>query len=171
MEVFKDINEIEIDGELIGEVRFKPTIPIYIVLACAIALLFVNNIAARILAVFIALIDIFVILYVKDKKVLGVYTKCLLVYDPDGIKACKISNDEIENYDTGTTEQYKIFIKLKNEQTIRKETYRMGDAARYLKQALPNRTTQDINKQKNKEMSFDPVKGVKRLFNQIYKKK
>jgi len=164
MEIYQDVEQIEINGQHIGDVKFKPTTPIYLMAVVAFALLFVPSIFARILAVFIGVVDSFVYFKVKDKLTIGVYTDCVLVYDNDGEKAYKINNSDIENYDTGLTQQYKVFIKLKNEQCIYKETYRMDQAQKYLKKALPKKTTAEVKKEKNKNIKLDPIKGFKRLF-------
>ena len=169
MEIFLDLKDIEITGEFIGDVRYKPTTPIYVSVVFAFALLFINNWAARALAVFIAVVAAFVYFKVEDKKILSVYSDCILVYDKDGEKALKINNCDIESYDTGLTEQYKIYIKLKDGRQIFRESYSMNDSVKYLRKALPKKTTQEVKKEKNKNVKLDPVKGIKSLFG--FKKK
>ena len=171
METYQDIKDIEIDGDFIGDVMYKPTWPIYVMMVFAFALLFVNSWAARILAIFIAFIVAFVFFKVKDKKTISVYSKCILLYDFDGIKAVKISNSDIARYDTGTVEQYKVLIELLNGRQIFKETFRMDEAIKYLKIALPHKSTQEVNQIKNKNTKFDPRIALRKLFGVKDKKK
>jgi len=164
MDIYQDLENIEIKGEHIGEVRFKPTTPIYGMAVFAFILLFIPSLAARLLAIFVAVLDGFVYFKVKDKTALQVYSDCILVFNSDGDKAYKINVEDVENYDCGHTQQYNIFIKLKNEQSIYKETYRMDQANKYLKIALPHKTTLEVKKEKNKNVKLDPVKAIKKLF-------
>lgn len=163
MNTYQDIKDIEIEGEFIGDVMYKPTWPIYIMMVFAFLLLLVNSIAARMLAVFIGVVVAFVFFKVEDKKTLSIYSKCILIYDFEGVKAVKIDNREIVKYDGGFSEQYKVFIELANGMKLYKETFRMSDAIKYMKIALPNKTTQEVNREKNKNTKIDLISGFKRL--------
>lgn len=171
VQTYQELKDIEIEGDFIGNIMYKPTWPIYIMMIFAFALLFVNSWAARALAIFIGAITAFVFFKIDDKKTLSVYTKCILIYDYDGEKAFKIDNSDIAKYDTGITEQYKILIELVNGRQLFKETYRMSDAVKYLKVALPKKSTQEVNREKNKNTKFDPIGGFKQLFGVKDKKK
>lgn len=171
MEIFQDLKDIVIEGELIGEIKYKPGLPMYIMIVVAFALLFVPLTAARILAVFVMAIDAFVMFKVKDRKVAGVYSNCVLVYDADGEKAVKILNTDIEQYDLGINEQYKLAFTLYDGRSIKKETFRMDQAKKYLKIALPHKISQEVQHEKNKNKKLDPIKGFKKLFGIKTKKK
>lgn len=172
METYQDINEIVLTGEHIGDVKYKPATPMYIMIVVAFALLFVPVLVARILAIFIAVIDAFVYFKIQDKTVVSVYSDCILVYHPSEANlACKIANSDIEQYDLGISESYKLTFTLYDGRTLRKETFRMDQAKRYLKLALPKKTLQEVQHEKNKGIKLDPVKGFKKLFGIKTKKK
>jgi len=161
---YQDIKDIKVEGDYIGTVMYKPMFQIYFMLVCAIGIIFVNSWAAKILGAFVALVALFVIFKVKDKKTIDVYTKCILIYDVDGNKAVMIKNEDIKNYDTGSTEQYKLFVKLYDGRSLTKETFRLGDAKKYLAKTMPKKTTLEVRQEENKNKSFDIVKGFKKMF-------
>lgn len=172
METYQDIKEIVLTGEHIGDIKYKPAAPMYIMIVVAVALLFVPLIAARILAIFIIAVDALVYFKIEDSIVINVYSDCILIHHPTKQDSVfKVLNSDIEQYDLGVTEPYNLTITLYDGRMLRKETYRMDQARKYLKIALPKKTLQEVRQKKNKDIKLDPVKGFKKLFGIKTKKK
>ena len=156
---YLDISKIDVTGTLIGNVGYKPQYTIIITCVFAALLCLTRNILAIGIAVFMAAFALFVNRSVKERKSVDVYKEFLIVYDSeDESKAQKIDVDDIVEWGckSGTTGADALWVKLKDEREIFKNTFQIGKMFRCMNKCLPDKESAAIREEesKNKKLKF-----------------
>ena len=160
------INELNLSGKYLNTIMYKPTLSIYIIFFCSIfLLLFVHQLFAILLGIFLAVMSAFVMFGVQDYKVADVYDDGILIYaDETGEKGAKINLEDIVEWSvlSNDTASNAIMLKLQDGRTIYKNTFQMNKAYKSLMAVLNGKETRQIEmeKNKNKELVFrNPFKN------------
>ena len=147
--------DIEENGNLIGTVMYKPMRAIYIVIATGIIIIAaVRNFWAILLGGFVIGIALIVLFNLKDYKVMEVYDDAFIVYaEAGGTKAARVVYDEIREWGivSESAASTAIMFKLNDGQTFYKNTFRTGDAYKYLFKVMPEKESRQIQMAKNRE--------------------
>lgn len=159
-----DINEIEITGNHKKTIYFKNNISTYTILICGVLLLITRNVYAIVLGLFCVAISLFVLIKVKDHRVMDIYDDSVIIYaTDDDTRATKVMLDDIVEWSSNNNPNgaYVTIIKLKNGQTIVKDTFQLGRVYNTLFDLIPDKETRQIqiNKNKNQKLEFhNPLK-------------
>lgn len=171
---FTKVSEIKIDSPLIGKVGFKQNRAPIVCLVFGLALMFVNSIWARLLAVFFVAMSLFVLKFVVDKPIMDVYESGVLIYNSKDenlgfyleykdIKQWKISRDN--GHDS-------VIFEIENGQKTGTDTFQISKAYNYLMKACPSKEEREIQKEKNKKLKFaNPIETLRNIGKRISNKK
>lgn len=164
----KPLELIDNDGQLIGEVFYKPHRAIIFGSITALLLAITRQPLAILLGVFVLALSLYVHYIIKDRKTLGVYDSYIIVYASDNPNLVrKISFDDIEEWDCKANENGvdAFMIKLIDQEVIYKDTFQLPKAFKLLRKVLPLKETRKIEeeKYKKKKLKFDnPLKYFKK---------
>ncbi|MBR0473386.1 MAG: hypothetical protein IJJ19_00130 [Erysipelotrichaceae bacterium] len=168
-----EINAINITGNLVKSIMFKNNISAYIIMVCGAFLFLLRNIWGYLLGVFSIGIALFVLLKVKDHKVMDIYDDAIVMYaDDEGKTAAKISFDEIiewtiQNNASGVDA---VMLKLKSGEVIYKNTFQVSKCYDTLMKFISERESRVIQMEKNRQKEFNLKENVKKWFNKLRKK-
>ena len=169
MEELKYINieEVKTEGNFIKAINFKPKMPIFIVGAIGIALLFVNHLVARILGAFCILISFFVFKEIEDYKVLDIFDKGIMVYGDKQAKfACFIPFDLIKEWNINRDNGHDTLeIKLEDGRVVYKDSFEISKAYRTLYNLLKEKEKNYIKAQNSKMLSIpETFENIKKKY-------
>lgn len=168
-----DINELNITGNLVKNIFFKNNTSAYVIMICGILLFLLRSIWGYLLGAFAIGIALFVLLKVKDYKVMDIYDDSIVLYaDEEAAKAAKIPYDDIiewtiQNNASGVDA---VMLKLKSGEVIYKNTFQVGKCYDALMKFISAKESRVIQMEKNRQKNFNFRENVKKWFNKLTKK-
>ncbi len=162
-EELRDIKEIRPVGNPIKAITYKPYFACYVCIAAGIGMLLLRQWAFLILgAIFIAS-AVFVLLKIKDHKVLDIYQDGVLIYATgDETKGMFIKYDDLKEWTTKTAQggSEAVYFLLSNGLQIYKDTFQASAAYRELIKLQENKESEHIRLEKMKGEPFSFKKVV-----------
>jgi len=165
---FKKINDLDIKGEYVGDVYYKPRFVPYILTLLGLAFLLMKNVMGVIMCILFSGFGLLLIFWVKDHKVLSVYTKCIVILDDKNNEGVVIDNDDIDEWNVGLKEANRIDFTIGG-QLLSRNSFKPKAAEKYLNMTMPEKNT--INKPVEDEDSFLKwlIASIKNLINKVKK--
>ena len=153
---YLNIEEVKSEGNFIRAISFKPKMPIVVTGVAGIALLFVNNIFARILGAFFILLAFFVFKEIEDYKVMDIFDKGIMIYGDKKAKlACFIPFEMIQEWSVNRDNGHDtVEIKLAENNIIYKDTFEASKVYKTLYSLLKEKEKNYIKAQKSKHLSI-----------------
>jgi len=164
---YVDIKELKPEGKFIKGIGFKSKISEVLAIIIGIALCVTLNIYAIILGLFFIALSVFVLIKVKDHKTMDIYEKGVIVYkSDDDNKAIYIPFNELQEWggkysEYGSSEA--IMFKLKNGETIYKNTFLANNAYIHLNRVASEKESKAIaaEKRKNQPLTHPLIETFK----------
>ena len=164
---YKDLREVKTEGQFLKAICFKPKIAILICLIIGIALMFINNLYARLLAALCILMSFVVFKFVKDFKVIDIFDKGVLIYKGENNGAF-INFDDIEMWAIRHEDGHDtIEFNLNNGDKIFVDSFEVSRAYNTLYSLIKEKEEKYIRAQKNKELNFsipDALNNIKKKY-------
>lgn len=136
------VESMEINGEFVGRIMYRPKLNILVVGAVVILLFLTKNKYGIILGVLLAAIVMFALLMVRDHPVMDVYTDQLIFFDPgNSAYGVSVPVSEIAEWNVNKTVMYAIYIRLKDGRQYTEECYYSRQAHNCLRKVLPEKDT------------------------------
>lgn len=162
---YQNINEIKVDSKLVSNIAFKPLYPPIIISIVGIAMLFVNVLVIRILAVFFIAMALFVLFFVNDKKTIDIYEKGCVIYHPNnkGL-AYYLDFSQVEEWDIlheSGHDTIEFTLLDKNRAVV--DTFQSNKAYSALDKAIPDKYHLVVLKKRNKDLNVSPIDAVRNL--------
>ncbi|NLZ75092.1 MAG: hypothetical protein GX914_01155 [Erysipelotrichia bacterium] len=165
---YVDIAELKPEGKLIKAIGFKSKLSETIALMVGIALCATLNIYAIILGLFFIVLSVVVMVLVKDYKTIDIYEKGVIIYNSNDVtKAAYIPYKDLQEWggkysEYGSSEA--IMFKLKDGETIYKNTFLANRAYIYLNRLLSEKESKAIaaEKRKNQPLTHPIIEKLKK---------
>lgn len=164
---YQKVEEIKVDSKLIKSVNFKPkTAPIVCFIVGA-AVLFINNILARILGVFFVVMALLVLYLVKDKKTIDIYEKgCVIYNNKNQDLAYYLDYENVTEWDVSHDNGHDtIVFKLVDENKALVDTFESNKAYDALQKVIPDKNYLVMQAKRNKQMNINPIDALKNIMN------
>lgn len=164
---YKKLDEFNIDGKLIAIGAFKPIKSVVIIVIAGIALLFINNIIARILGLFFIVMALVVFFFVNDKKTIDVYeTGCLIYNSKDSTLAYFINYEDVKEWDVcheGGHDTIEFTLIDGNKAIV--DTFQASKIFNALDKVIHDKNRIAIQAKKNKEFNISAPDALRNLLN------
>ena len=163
------VEEIKPEGQFLKAVCFKPKRAIYSCLIIGAALMFINNLYARLLGVVFILMSFIVLKLVSDHKVIDIFDKGVMIYgDNENRTACFISYDDIVEWNIRHEDGHDmICFDLKDGSKIIKDSFEVDSAFKTLYGLMKEKESNYIRTQIDKETPLrlsDALANIRRFF-------
>ena len=163
------VEEIKPEGQFLKAVCFKPKRAIYSCLIIGAALMFINNLYARLLGVVFILMSFIVLKLVSDHKVIDIFDKGVMIYgDNENRTACFISYDDIVEWNIRHEDGHDmICFDLKDGSRIIKDSFEVDSAFKTLYGLMKEKESNYIRTQIDKETPLrlsDALANIRRFF-------
>ena len=163
------VEEIKPEGQFLKAVCFKPKRAIYSCLIIGVALMFINNLYARLLGVVFILMSFIVLKLVSDHKVIDIFDKGVMIYgDNENRTACFISYDDIVEWNIRHEDGHDmICFDLKDGSKIIKDSFEVDSAFKTLYGLMKEKESNYIRTQIDKETPLrlsDALANIRRFF-------
>ena len=163
------VEEIKPEGQFLKAVCFKPKRAIYSCLIIGAALMFINNLYARLLGVFFILMSFIVLKVVDDHKIIDIFDKGVMIYgDNENRTACFISYDDIVEWNIRHEDGHDmICFDLKDGSRIIKDSFEVDSAFKTLYGLMKEKESNYIRTQIDKETPLrlsDALANIRRFF-------
>ena len=163
------VEEVKPEGQFLKAVCFKPKRAIYSCLIIGTALMFINNLYARLLGVVFILMSFIVLKLVSDHKVIDIFDKGVMIYgDNENKTACFISYDDIVEWNIRHEDGHDmICFDLKDGSKIIKDSFEVDSAFKTLYGLMKEKESNYIRTQIDKETPLrlsDALANIRRFF-------
>lgn len=150
------IEEVKTQGNFVKAINFKPKMPIIIVGAIGIALLFVNHFTARILGAFCILLSFIVFKEIEDYKVLDIFDSGILFYgDKQAKLGCFIPFTMIKQWSINRDNGHDTLeVQLEDDKVIYKDSFEISKAYKTLYNLLKEKEKNYIKAKNSKTLSI-----------------
>ena len=167
---YLDIKDVKTDGQFVKAICFKPRTAPIICVVIGILLLIPDNLYVRLLGMLFVIMSYVVFRYVDDFKVMDIYDKGILFYEPkDSSKACFVSYDEISmwaiRHDDGHDT---IEFTLDDGSLIINNTFDTDRAYHVLYELIKEKEERYIQHQKNKDIEFNIPNALNNIKKKFY---
>ena len=169
---FIPVEEVKPEGQFLKAVCFKPKRAIYSCFIIGVALMFINNLYARLLGIFFMAMSVVVLKMVNDHKVIDIFDKGVMIYGDDENKtACFIKYDDIVEWNIRHEDGHDtICFDLGNDQKIYKDSFEVDSAYRTLYGLMREKESGYIKAQKLKETSLSIPDALNNIKNKYFRK-
>lgn len=159
-ELFKEIRyqplqNVKKEGQIDRIILFKPVLAPFVILIVGIGLIALsfkveNKITLIILGSFFILMALVVIFFVKDKKVCDIYSKGVLLYNPnDSNYAWFLKYDDVKEWEVSHPEGHDFVVfTLKDLNKIGFDTFQANKAYKTLYKYIPEKEAKTIKAEK-----------------------
>ena len=151
---YQRYEELEISGEILKRIMYRPKFAIYFCSALGLALCLSLNLLLIGLGLGIIALSIFVYTRLEDHKVLDIYNGFLVVYNiDDEALARKIVFDDIEEWGLKNSEMGvdAIMIRLKDGELIYKDTFSIAKAYRQLEKLMKDKSSRAVKERESRK--------------------
>lgn len=154
---FIPIEEIDLTGQLIASIRYKPKLAIIICFGLGFLFIATLNIAMVLLGAFVVGLSWFVNYSIKDRKVVDIYSDNLVIFDNEQLLARKVVFEDIKEWTCkhGVSSADALMLVLEDGEEIYKNTFSVGKIYKKLNKLIPKKESQAI---KDEESSKSKLK-------------
>ena len=165
-EELRDINEIKPAGNPIKAITYKPFFACYVCIAAGIGMLLLRQWAFLILGAIFIISAGFVLLKIKDRKVLDFYQDGVRIFGTgDDTRGLFVRFDDLKEWTTKTAQggSEAVYFLLNNGVQIYKDTFQSSAAYRELIKLQESKESEHIRMEKMKGQPFS-FKNVLNIF-------
>ena len=147
------------------KIYYKPKYAQLIVAICGCALVFLGQVVAIVMGLFLVVTALVVQVGVKDYLVFELTSHSIKIYNyfPGAHSVDEVEYNDIEEWNVNRKKPYSLYLKLSDGKEILRDTFQVGKVERRLKKYLPGKETMEIQAKKNRE--------TKLVFRNPFKKK
>ena len=156
-EELQNISEIKPAGQPLRTITYKPYTACYIGTAAGIGMLFLRNWIFIVLGLFFIALALFVLLKIKDRKVLDIYQDGVLIYGlEDSSRGMYLRYGEVAEWSTKSAQGGSecVYFVLEDGRQIYKDTFQALTAYRQLIKLIPEKETEHIRLEKMRAQPF-----------------
>ena len=166
------IEKIKTEGNFAKAICFKPEAAPIVCGVVGVLLLFINNTIARLLGVFFFAMAALVLFFVKDFKIMDIFSKGILLYgDKEAKTACFISYDDIDTWEVEHVQGHDtIQINLKNGEMIIKDSFQADKAMRAIFAFAKEKEIRYIKTQELRKKGFKLPPFLEKFRQKLFKK-
>ena len=145
--VFTGENQPQARGKLVGRIGYRPNTYIWIVLIFGICLaILIRSLIGYLLGGFMILMALLYLFKVKEKPVMDVYEKDLVIYDPeDSSRTAVVSCEDVSEFYTGDAKTLNIQFRLNDGNPFSISTAQTSRAYSLLEKVLSGKGTGEKN--------------------------
>lgn len=164
--IYQNVEDINVDSNIVQTIMFKPVKAPIICFVAGVAMLFINILLFRILGAFFILMAIVVYFGIKDKKVVDVHEKGLVIYNSSNQSlAYYLDFNDIKmwevNHDNGHDS---IIFTLTDNQRAVIDTFQIEKAYDAIDKQIHDKEKRAIEAKKNKEKHWEIRNPLKNWF-------
>ena len=138
---FRDLNELNETGTLLGRVGYKPVGSVYVLVIAATLFLLIGHLFGIIMALICLAGAVFVQFYVKDHPVMDVYDDAVIFLDPaDASAGIRYTPDQVYKWTVNKDSSYEISVVLQGGDIHVAQSYQVSKANRLLKKLMAEKS-------------------------------
>lgn len=152
---FRDLNELNETGTLLGRVGYKPVGSVYVLVAAAVLFLLIGHLFGIIMALICLAGAAAVQFYVKDHPVMDVYDDAVIFLDPaDPASGIRYTPDQVYKWTVNKDSSYVISVVLQGGDIHVAQCYQVSRANRLLKKLMPEKNEMKVIQSNFKGFGF-----------------
>ena len=151
--VFRNIEEIQTEGNFIKAICFKPKTAPIICIIIGVLLILLRNTLTIVLGAFFIIMALLVLKFVEDYKVFDIFDQGIMIYgDRENKTACFIPLPDIKMWSIKREDGHDaVEFELENGERICRDTFEADKAYRTLCSLIREKEDKYIEAQKNKD--------------------